>query len=501
MNQSIILTKKAKDFIIQKCLLNKEIFSKTTKFALPKSNVVAGKTFNALIFDDNNKQITDVSDYANQIIKWFNYFGDLFQVDPNICAAQCFLESAYSPLSFTERNTFGISGINDYELFNIIFSSNSKISSDDITNISKNINGDPYQIKTLIPYIKNNGNGADSTEKESLNAVNNREFLYQNISNNPKLIILCQFFLLSEYGIKNNNVASSALLSYYMRSNDTSKNYSQLLDVIKKKYDSSQIETPKKYVNDIFSLLYNFGYNINFDSALVPYTSQPDNPKNNEILNSITTDQLKNSLQFIPKKNLQIYTDTFNKYMQQFQINTRIRISHFLAQIGHESGDLTQLVERLDLYTSEQLIRLSPFSNHFKSITDTVQFVGNGVALGNLAYGGRSDLGNSPNNNDGYNYRGRGAIQITGKVKYEKTGKQLSLDLVNKPELLEQPDTALLASFYEWNNEQLNPLADKDDVISISKSINLGNPKSQYRPNGLDDRIIRLKKIKKVFGI
>lgn len=142
----------------------------------------------------------------------------------------------------------------------------------------------------------------------------------------------------------------------------------------------------------------------------------------------------------------------------KYNINTKLRENHFLAQILHESGNF--------FYREE-------------------------IASGD-AYDTRVDLGNTPQKDgDGRLYKGRGWIQITGKTNYKLASKEFGVDFVKNPKLAgEYPYCALLAGWY-WNKNNLNLLADKNDIKLITKRINGGF-------NGLADRIEKFEKCSKI---
>ncbi|WP_122500022.1 glycoside hydrolase family 19 protein [Pseudomonas viridiflava] len=145
-----------------------------------------------------------------------------------------------------------------------------------------------------------------------------------------------------------------------------------------------------------------------------------------------------------------VFVPALNTAMGKYQIITRERIAAFLAQIGHESGQL-RYVREIWGPTSQQ-----------------------------LGYEGRKDLGNTLAG-DGSKYRGRGLIQITGRAKYAECGEALGLDLIHHPELLEQPEHAAMSAAWYWSSRGLNSLADKGDFLLITRRINGGT-------NGLADR-------------
>ncbi|MGP5481154.1 glycoside hydrolase family 19 protein, partial [Pseudomonas helleri] len=91
--------------------------------------------------------------------------------------------------------------------------------------------------------------------------------------------------------------------------------------------------------------------------------------------------------------------------------------------------------------------------------------------IANNVYAGR--MGNSAPG-DGWKYRGRGLIQLTGKTNYRRCGEALGLDLLTQPELLEKPQHACMAAAWFWGSNGLNSLADKGDIETITQRINGG---------------------------
>lgn len=167
----------------------------------------------------------------------------------------------------------------------------------------------------------------------------------------------------------------------------------------------------------------------------------------------ITAQQL---LKILPNAGAKVgvFVPVLNTAMGKYQIITRERIAAFLAQIGHESGQLRYVRE---LGGSEYLSKY-----------DT----------GKLA----ERLGNTPEaDGDGQFYRGRGLIQVTGRANYAECGEALGLDLISHPELLEQPEHAAMSAAWYWGSRGLNSLADKGELLLITKRINGGT-------NGLADR-------------
>jgi len=155
-----------------------------------------------------------------------------------------------------------------------------------------------------------------------------------------------------------------------------------------------------------------------------------------------------------------------NRYAAEFGICTAKRWAHFLAQVMHESAEMKYTTE---LGTKE----------HFM----------NAYGTGELA----KRLGNK-SKADGYNYRGRGLIQITGRYNYTQYKEYCGFDVLTNPDLLAKPLGAIRSAMWYWLNHGLNDLADKDDVLSITKRINGGT-------NGLESRKKYLQRAKKTLRI
>lgn len=175
--------------------------------------------------------------------------------------------------------------------------------------------------------------------------------------------------------------------------------------------------------------------------------------------------------------------------MEEFAITTPIRQAAFIAQTAHESIGFTALRENLN-YSATALTATWP--SRFP--TDVAaQYARQPEKIANRAYANR--LGNGDEGSgDGWRYRGRGIIQVTGKDNYRSCGATLGLDLVSSPELLEDITHAFRSGGWFWNNRSLNALADQGDFLGITKKINGGT-------NGLADRERYYARAKATFGI
>ncbi|CAJ0557649.1 glycoside hydrolase family 19 protein [Pseudomonas carnis] len=203
---------------------------------------------------------------------------------------------------------------------------------------------------------------------------------------------------------------------------------------------------------------------------------------------SITAQQL---LLILPNAGRQagVFVPVLNTAMNKYGIVTPKRIAAFIAQVGHESGHLTRLVESLN-YTQERIIALGnaarPGSRWRSLVPRAAELAGSSERMGNAVYGGR--MGNGPETTgEGYDYRGRGLIQITGKDNHRACGEALGVDLINHPDLLAQPQYAALSAAWYWYVNGLNPLADAGDIQNIGSIINTGSKGKM--PNGAADRM------------
>ena len=181
---------------------------------------------------------------------------------------------------------------------------------------------------------------------------------------------------------------------------------------------------------------------------------------------SITSQQL---LQILPNAGqvVGVFVPVLNTAMSRYQIVGANRIAAFVAQVGHESGHLTRLVENLN-YSADALCRNWP-SRFSMELASAVARKPEQIA--NIAYGNR--MGNTAPG-DGWKYRGRGLIQITGKNNYRACCEALGLDLNAQPELLEKPQHACMSAAWFWATNGLNTFADAGKIDAITQRINGG---------------------------
>lgn len=176
--------------------------------------------------------------------------------------------------------------------------------------------------------------------------------------------------------------------------------------------------------------------------------------------------------------------------LNDYDINTPLRISHFLAQSSHESSDFTRLVENLN-YSEQGL--LSTFKKYFTP-EQAKQYARKPEKIANRVYANR--LGNgSEQSGDGWKYRGRGAIQVTGKTNYKNCSEYLFNDdiLLTNPEMLQEPKYAILSACWYWDINNLNKISDGNNIELLTRKINGGT-------NGLADRRARFGRIYSVLN-
>jgi putative chitinase len=164
-----------------------------------------------------------------------------------------------------------------------------------------------------------------------------------------------------------------------------------------------------------------------------------------------------------------------DEYLRRFSLTTPTRQSAFLAQTAHESAGFTRLTENLN-YSATGLATTWP--GRFRGADGQPNALARALhrrpeAIANVVYANR--MGNGPEaSGDGWRYRGRGLLQITGRAQYQRCGAALGLPLVEQPDLLAQPEPAVLSAAWFWQVNGLNELADAGDFEAITRRINGG---------------------------
>ena len=182
------------------------------------------------------------------------------------------------------------------------------------------------------------------------------------------------------------------------------------------------------------------------------------------------------------------WADALNKILPDYDITTPQRVAAFLAQTAHESGGYSALHENLN-YTAQSLCRVWP--SHFTAdIAD--QYAHNPERIANRAYAGRMGNGDEASG-DGWNFCGRGLLQVTGRVNYQAFADSLQMNIADVPAFLQTFEGAVQSACWFWENNNLNSYADSGDFVTMTKKINGGTL-------GLDDRQHRYLQAMQVFS-
>jgi putative chitinase len=176
----------------------------------------------------------------------------------------------------------------------------------------------------------------------------------------------------------------------------------------------------------------------------------------------------------------------------KFAINTPLRLAHFLAQCGHESGGFRATQENLN-YSAKGLT--GTFKKYFPTEAAATPYAKNPVKIASKVYGGR--MGNGPEpTQEGYKFRGRGYIQLTGKENYTSFGKSINEDICSNPDKVAS-SYALLSAAWFFSKNGLHKMADEGSsdavVTKITKRVNGGTI-------GLADRIKHFKEYYKLLS-
>jgi putative chitinase len=158
-------------------------------------------------------------------------------------------------------------------------------------------------------------------------------------------------------------------------------------------------------------------------------------------------------------------------------LDTKERTAAFLSQLAHESGGFNIIIENLN-YSADGLTRVFP--KYFSTLDLAKQYARKPEQIANRVYANRMKNGNEASG-DGWKFRGRGLIQITGRDNYTRLANSLEMHLDATVEYLETPSGATVSAGWFWDTNKLNVYCDKDDFIGLTKRINGGT-------NGLADR-------------
>lgn len=183
----------------------------------------------------------------------------------------------------------------------------------------------------------------------------------------------------------------------------------------------------------------------------------------------LTTDMMR---ELFPKaKEGKALMAALTKMLPKYEINTPERVAMFLAQCGHESGGFTVRTENLN-YSAKALDAV--FGKYFKKAgRDAKAYERQPEKIANIVYANRMDNGDTASG-DGWRFRGRGYIQLTGRYNYTKFAAAIDKSLEDTIEYLDTVEGALESACWYWDTNGLNKLADAQDIKASTKRINGG---------------------------
>jgi len=154
---------------------------------------------------------------------------------------------------------------------------------------------------------------------------------------------------------------------------------------------------------------------------------------------------------------------------ERFSIDTPAREAAFVAQCSHESAGFSDMEEGMFYRDPARILKIFP--SRVKTLAQAQTLVGNPELMANTVYADRNGNG-GPASGDGFRYRGRGLIQLTGRANYTAAALALSQPYIDHPELVAQPMGACLTAGWYWHRYRLNVLADSGDFDGITRAIN-----------------------------
>ena len=202
----------------------------------------------------------------------------------------------------------------------------------------------------------------------------------------------------------------------------------------------------------------------------------------------LTKDQLR---QLLPKNPyIDYWHNALSQLLPDYEINTPQRIAAFIAQCAHESGNFVFLTENLN-YKAESLMKI--FGKYFKDIATAKAYEKKPEKIANRIYANRMGNGDEASG-DGWRYRGRGLIQLTGKTNYTWFAASLEISAEEAAEYTQTFEGAAQSACWFWETNKLNNEADKGDIKTMTRKINGGFI-------GLDDRIKHYNHALHVLGV
>lgn len=197
----------------------------------------------------------------------------------------------------------------------------------------------------------------------------------------------------------------------------------------------------------------------------------------------ITADQLADIYTSAPRGLIESTLDDLNHAMESFFIDSRERVSAFLAQVAVESGELKHREENLN-YSAQRLLQVFP--RHFVGV-DVNHYARSPQRIANRVYANR--MGNGPESSgDGWEYRGRGFIQLTGKDNYRAFARSMGMSLEETVDYMGTTEGASMSAAWFFEENGLNPISDRGQIDEVSRIVNAGPRGSLSSVHGLEQR-------------
>ena len=181
----------------------------------------------------------------------------------------------------------------------------------------------------------------------------------------------------------------------------------------------------------------------------------------------LTLPQLK---QMVNNRHIDHWYQAFQQLLPDYDINTPLRVAHFIAQCAHESGSFNFIEENLN-YRAASL--MATFKKYFPTLDIAQQYEKKPQMIANRVYANRMGNGDEASG-DGYTYRGRGLIQLTGKDNYTFFAGSLGIPVEEAAAYMATFEGAAQSACFFWEQNKLNRFADANDVKGLTKAINGG---------------------------
>ena len=195
----------------------------------------------------------------------------------------------------------------------------------------------------------------------------------------------------------------------------------------------------------------------------VPVATNPSK----ESIDFLSVSKIQKILKF--SKEYSTWYDLFQKYFPLYDINTIVRASAFLANVAHESGEFKIFEENLH-YSRESLLRVFPKYFNEKNVD---RYANNPEAIASRVYANRMGNGDEASQ-DGWKFKGRCLIQITGKNNYLEISKELNKTLPETISYFTTKEGCLVGSLIWWSKNNINKIADKGSIVQVRRAVNGG---------------------------